>query len=145
MWLLTFFPYWVFDLALVLGILGLLTSYFIKFVPLINTYQLSLQLASLALTVVAVWFQGGIANDQQWEARVAELQKQVLVAEAKSAVTNTEIVTKTVKQIQVVRERGDTITKYIDREVVKNQEVIQFIENCEIPDVIVDAHNKATK
>lgn len=145
MWLLTFFPYWIFDLALVLGILGLLTSYFIKFVPLINTYRLPLQLASLALTVAAVWFQGGIANDQQWEAQVAELQKQVLVAEAKSAETNTEIVTKTVKQIQVVRERGDTITKYIDREVVKNQEVIQFIENCEIPDVIVDAHNKAAK
>lgn len=145
MWLLTFFPYWIFDLALVLGILGLLTSYFIKFVPLINTYRLPLQLASLALTVTAVWFQGGIANDQQWEARVAELQKRVLVAEAKSAETNTEIVTKVVKQIQVVRERGDTITKYIDREVVKNQEVIQFIENCEIPDVIVDTHNKAAK
>lgn len=145
MWLLTFFPYWIFDLALVVGILGLLASYFIKFVPLINTYRLPLQLTSLALTVAAVWFQGGIANDKQWEARVAELQKQVLVAEAKSAVTNTEIVTKVVKQIQVVRERGDTITKYIDREVVRDQEVIQFIENCEIPDVIVDTHNKAAK
>lgn len=145
MWLLTFFPYWIFDLALLIGILGLAASYFIKFVPLINTYRLPLQLASLALTVAAVWFQGGIANDQQWEAKVQELQKQVLEAEAKSAVTNTEIVTKTVKQIQIVRERGDTITEYIDREVVRDQEVIQFIENCTIPDVIVDTHNEAAK
>ena len=145
MWLLTFFPYWIFDLALLIGILGLAASYFIKFVPLINTYRLPLQLASLALTVAAVWFQGGIANDKQWEAKVQELQKQVLEAEAKSAVTNTEIVTKTVKQIQIVRERGDTITEYIDREVVRDQEVIQFIENCEIPDVIVDTHNEAAK
>lgn len=145
MWLLTFFPYWVFDLALIVGILGLATSYFIKFVPFINTYRLPLQLTALALTVAAVWFQGGIANDQQWEAKVAELQKQVLVAEARSAETNTEIVTKVVKQTQVIRERGDTITKYIDREVVRDQQVIQFIENCEIPDIIVDTHNKATK
>ena len=145
MWLLTFFPYWVFDLALLIGILGLLASYFVKFVPFINVYRLPLQLASLALTVAAVWFQGGIANDQQWEAKVQELQKQVLEAEAKSAVTNTEVVTKVVKQIQVIRERGDTITKYIDREIVRDQEVIKFIENCQIPDVIVDTHNEAAK
>lgn len=145
MWLLTLFPYWIFDLALVLGILGLVASYFVKFVPFINTYRLPLQLVSLALTIAAVWFQGGIANDQHWEARVQELEKRVLEAEAKSAVTNTEIVTRTVKQIQIIRERGDTITKYIDREVVRDQEVIQFIENCEIPDVIVDTHNKAAK
>lgn len=145
MWLLTFFPYWVFDAVLIVGILGLTASYFVKFVPLINTYRLPLQLTALALTIAGVWFQGGITNDKQWEARVAELQKQVLVAEAKSAETNTEIVTKVVKQIQVVRERGDTITKYIDREVVRDQQVVQFIENCTIPDIIVNTHNKAAK
>jgi len=145
MWLLTFFPYWVFDAVLIVGILGLTASYFVKFVPFINTYRLPLQLTALALTIAGAWFQGGIANDQQWEAKVAELQKQVLVAEAKSAETNTEIVTKVVKQTQVIRERGDTITKYIDREVVRDQQVIQFIENCTIPDIIVDTHNKAAK
>jgi hypothetical protein len=145
MWLLTFFPYWVFDAVLLIGILGLAASYFVKFVPLINTYRLPLQLTALALTIAGAWFQGGITNDKQWEARVAELEKQVLVAEAKSAETNTEIVTKVVKQTQVIRERGDTITKYIDREVVRDQQVIQFIENCEIPDIIVDTHNKAAK
>jgi len=145
MWLLTFFPYWVFDAVLLIGILGLLASYLIKFIPFINTYQLPLQLIALTLTVIGVWFQGGITNDKQWETKVAELQKQVLVAEAKSAETNTEIVTKIVKQTQVIRERGDTITKYIDREVVRDQQVIQFIENCEIPDIIIDTHNKAAK
>jgi len=139
MWLLTLFPYWVFDLALVIGVLGLIASYFLKVLPL------PAQLAALALTIVAVWFQGGIANDQQWEAKVQELEKRVLEAEAKSAVTNTEIVTKTVKQIQVIRERGDTITEYIDREVVRDQEVVKFIENCEIPNVIVNTHNEAAK
>jgi hypothetical protein len=32
---------------------------------------------------------------------------------------------------------------YIDREVVKNQEVIRFVENCPIPEVIVNTHNAA--
>lgn len=139
MWLLTFFPYWVFDLVLVIGVLGLVTCYFLKFVPL------PLQLAALVLTVAGAWFNGGIQNDQQWEARVQELEKQVLVAEAKSAETNTEVVTKVVKQIKTVHERGDTIIKYIDRETVNNQEVIKFVETCVIPDVIVDLHNEAAK
>lgn len=139
MWLLTFFPYWVFDLVLVIGVLGLVACYFLKFLPL------PIQLTALTLTLAGVWFNGGIENDKHWEARVQELEKQVLVAEAKSAETNTEVVTKVVKQIKTVHERGDTIIKYIDRETVNNQEVVKFVETCAIPDVIVDLHNEAAK
>jgi hypothetical protein len=31
----------------------------------------------------------------------------------------------------------------VDREVVKNQEVIRFVENCPIPDAIINTHNAA--
>jgi hypothetical protein len=31
----------------------------------------------------------------------------------------------------------------VDREVVKNQEVIRFVENCPVPEVIVNTHNAA--
>ena len=40
-------------------------------------------------------------------------------------------------------QRGDDIIRYVDREVVKNQEVIRFVENCPIPEIIVNTHNAA--
>jgi hypothetical protein len=43
----------------------------------------------------------------------------------------------------VLREKGDDIIRYIDREIVKNQEVVRYIEQCPVPKEIIDAHNAA--
>ena len=56
---------------------------------------------------------------------------------------NIKIVTKTVKQIQVVREKGQEIITYVDKEVVKDREVVKFVENCPIPEIIISTHNAA--
>jgi hypothetical protein len=46
----------------------------------------------------------------------------------------------------VVKQRGDDIIKYIDREVVKNQEVVKYVEQCpKLPNEIVNTINKAAK
>ena len=37
------------------------------------------------------------------------------------------------------------IIKYIDREIVKKEEVVKFVENCPIPKDIVDQHNAAAR
>jgi hypothetical protein len=66
-------------------------------------------------------------------------------AETKSSEKNVEIQEKIVEKTKVVREKGRDIIKYVDREVVKNQEVIKFIENCPIPKEIVDLHNQAAE
>jgi hypothetical protein len=76
---------------------------------------------------------------------VREVEAKVAEAEKKSQETNVEVVTKFVKRTQIVREKGQDIVTYIDREVVKNQEVIKFIENCPIPEVIVNTHNAAAR
>jgi len=67
------------------------------------------------------------------------------VAQQQSAEVNTEIVTRVVTQTKIVRERGNDIIKYVDREVVNNQEVIRFVENCPIPEIIVNTHNAAAR
>jgi hypothetical protein len=33
----------------------------------------------------------------------------------------------------------------VDREVVRDLEVIRFVENCPIPDVIINTHNAAAR
>ena len=45
----------------------------------------------------------------------------------------------------MVKEKGKDIIQYIDREVVKNNDVIKYVENCPVPKEIVDAHNQAAK
>jgi len=101
------------------------------------------QIVGILLLTAGVYFQGGYTTEIAWRERVKEVEARLAVAQKQSAEVNTEIITKTVTQTKIVRERGDDIIKYVDREVVKNQEVIRFVENCPIPDVIINTHNAA--
>lgn len=86
------------------------------------------------------------ANDDAWRKRTHALELQVKTLEAKSAEENIKIVEKVVTKKQIVKERGEDIIKYIDREVVKNQEVVKYIEQCpKLPDEVVTTINKAAK
>jgi hypothetical protein len=143
MWLLNFLPEWVFHLILLAGVLGLIASLVLKFIPFFSTYKLPVQVVSILLMVVGVWFEGAMSNQAAWEAKVTQVQAKVAVAEVKSAEENTKIVIKVVKQLELVRTRGNDIIKYVDREVATDKEVIKFVENCPIPKIIIDTHNAA--
>lgn len=143
MWLMNFLPDWIFHAILLAGVLGLLASFVLGFIPVVSTYRLPIQVGAILLIVTGVWFEGAMSNQAEWEARVKDLQVKVAEAEAKSQETNVQIVTKTVKQLELVRTRGEDIIRYVDREVVKDQEVIKFVENCPIPEIIVSTHNAA--
>jgi len=143
MWLMNFLPNWIFHAVLVVGTLGLIASFILNFIPSFKLYHLPIQIISVLLIAIGVWFEGAMSNQAAWEARVAEMQVKVAESEAKSAETNTKIVTKTVKKLELVRTRGDDIINYVDREVVKDREVIKFVENCPIPQIIINTHNAA--
>jgi len=143
MWLMNFLPDWIFHTILLTGILGLLASFVLKVIPFFSIYNLPIQVGAILLIVIGVWFEGAMSNQAEWEAKVAELQIKVAEAEAKSQETNIQIITKTVKKLELVRTRGDDIINYVDREVVKDREVIKFVENCPIPQIIINTHNAA--
>ena len=143
MWLMNFLPNWIFHAILLAGVLGLIASLVLKFIPFFSTYRLPVQVGSILLMVVGVWFEGAISNQAAWEARVKEVEARVAAAEVKSAEANTKIVTKVVKQLELVRTRGDDIIRYVDREVATDKEVIKFVENCPIPQIIINTHNAA--
>ena len=102
-----------------------------------------MQVAGILLLTTGVYFHGGYTTEMAWRERVREVEARLQAAETQSAEVNTEIVTRVVTQTRIVRERGDDIIRYVDREVVKNQEVIKFVENCPVPEVIVNTHNAA--
>jgi hypothetical protein len=147
MWILHLLPdtliLWICNSLLAAGFLLTVAAFFIQTVPLLNQYRLPAQVLGIALLVLGVYWRGGYAVESEWRERVAELELKVAEAEKQSAQVNTEIVTKIVTKTKVIKERGDDIVRYLDREVVKNQEVIRFVENCPIPEIIVNTHNAA--
>jgi hypothetical protein len=135
MWILQFLPNWIFYLLLLAGIAAFVVTKFVKILP---QAQL-IQVGSIVAILFSMFMIGAISNNNAWLARVKDLEVKVAEAEAKSATTNTDIVQKTVVKTQIVKERGQDIIKYVDREVVK------FDANCVIPKEFVTTHNRAAE
>jgi uncharacterized membrane protein (DUF106 family) len=145
MWILSILPEAAIHIIFGLGILGTIAGFVLGFIPLIKPYRLAIQVISILVLVFGVYLEGGLADYKEWELKVAEMKAKLAEAETKSSEKNVEIQEKIVEKTKVVREKGRDIIKYVDREVVKNQEVIKFIENCPIPKEIIDLHNQATE
>jgi len=88
---------------------------------------------------------GAIHDNEQWEARVREMEEKVAAAEVQSKEENIKIVEKVVNKVQIVKTRGQDIVKYVDREIVKYD--TKFVPGgvCEIPKEFVEAHNRAAE
>jgi len=147
MWILHLLPdafiEWIVNVILIAGALTTVAGFFVRFVPFVNQYRIPVQIAGILLLTTGVYFRGGYSTEMAWRERVREAEARVAAAEQRSAETNTEIITKLVTQTKVIHKQGQDIVKYIDREVVRNQEVIRFVENCPIPSVIISTHNAA--
>ena len=102
-------------------------------------YKTPIQLVSILFIVIGVYMAGSIANEEAWLAKVKELEVKVAQAEAKSQQVNVKVVEKVVTRTQVVRERGNDIVRYVDREVVK------YDSKCEVPKEAVSAVNQAAE
>ena len=145
MWILSILPDAAIHIIFGLGILGTIAGFVLGFIPFIKAYRLAIQVISLIVLVFGVYLEGGLADYKEWELKVAEMEAKVAQAEAKSSEKNIEIQEKIVEKTKVVREKGKDIIKYVDREVVKNQEIIKYIENCPVPKEIIDIHNQAAE
>jgi hypothetical protein len=147
MWILHLLPdaliAWIVNIILIAGVVVTVAGFFVRFIPFVNQYRIPVQIAGILLLTTGVYFQGGYTTEMAWREQVREVEAKLQVAQKQSAEVNTEIVTKVVTQTKIVKERGDDIIKYVDREVVKNQEVIRFVENCPIPEIIINTHNAA--
>ena len=135
MWILQFLPNWIFYLLLLAGVVGVLVTHFVKVLP---NAQL-IKLASVAVVAASIYMIGAISNNDAWLAKIKDLEVKVAQAEAKSATVNTDIVEKTVVKTQVIKQRGEDIVRYVDREVVK------YDTTCVIPKEFVLIHNRAAE
>ena len=143
MWILSILPDYVTHLIFSAGVIGTIAGFLLGFIPFIKTYKLPVQIISILVLSFGIYLEGGLADNIIWQMRVKEVEAKVAVAEAKSQEKNVEIVTVVAEKTKIIRERGQTITKYIEKEVPVDREVIKFVENCPIPDIIIKSHNAA--
>lgn len=134
MWLLQWLPDWIFYLLLLAGIVGIAIS---KFVP--GYYRSAVQIASAIALMAGLFMSGAIHEKAAWELRVKEMELKMAEVKSQSAEANTKIVEKTITQRQIIKQRGDDIVRYIDREVVK------YDQQCVIPKEFIEAHNKSAE
>jgi uncharacterized membrane protein (DUF106 family) len=145
MWILSILPDAAIHIIFGLGILGTIAGFVLGFIPFVKTYQFAIQICSIVVLVFGVYLEGGLADYKEWELKVKEMEAKVAQAEAQSANKNVEIQEKIVEKTKVIREKGRDVIKYIDKEVIKKEEVIKYIENCPVPKEIIDLHNQATE
>jgi uncharacterized membrane protein (DUF106 family) len=144
MWILSILPESAIHIIFGLGVLGTIVGFVLGFIPLVKAYKLAIQVISILLLVFGVYLEGGLADHKEWELKVKEMEAQMAEIKAKGAEKNVEIQEKIVEKTKVIREKGKDIIKYIDREVVKNNEVVKYVEQCpNIPASIIEEHNKA--
>lgn len=142
MWLLNWVPSWLFSLVFFLGLVAYLVANSLKVLP----YRPVIKIGGIAAVFLSVYLLGVQYADQVWQQRSRDLQLKVKELEVKSQEENVKVVERVVTKQQVVKERGQDIIKYVDREVVKNEEVIKYIEQCpKLPSEVVNTINKAAK
>jgi len=140
MWILDFLPFWVFHLVLLAGVVGLFVSFFVGSIPFINTYLLPVKIASAFLLIFGLYMEGGISNQDRWEAKVAEAKLEMAKKEVASAEASTKVITKYITKIEIVKEKGDAILKEVPKFITASDD-----GQCVIPNGFVLLHDSASR
>lgn len=139
MWLLSFLPDFVFHLIFVTGVLAVVAGYFLDNIPFIGQNAKTIQVAGILLTVVGVWFEGGIANEEKWRARVLELEAKIAQAEAASAEANAALSDQLAKNQILVKENTAANKQRMQ------QQSQQLNAECKVNTGVINILNDAAK
>ena len=141
--MLTFLPddwlTWVAHAVTAVGALGLVAGFFLSAIPLVSQYGRLIRPIFALILMVGIYFEGSVTTELAWRKSVADMEEKVRAAEAKSAVVNTEIQTRIVTKIKVVKEKEVVIQEKI-------KEVEKIIDaNCDVPNEAVKLLNEAAE
>ena len=136
-WLIQFLPAWTSSALLLIGAVCFLIAMFIGKIPFISKYNIPIKIGSSILVICGLYLAGALAYKTATDTAVAELKQKLAEAEVKAAKVNTQIVTEYVTQEKIIKEKGDDVIQFVDREIIK------YDNSCKIPKQVIDAHNLA--
>ena len=154
MWLLHLLPdsilEFIVNAVLLLGLILTVLSFFVlnrllRLIPGLASYHTLIQVVSVIILAAGLYFKGGYVTEMMWREEVKKVQEELDRAKNKAAEVVVQIEEKVVFKDRIVKERAETLIQYVDREIVKREEVVKYIENCPVPTEIVDIHNQAAQ
>ena len=142
-WMLSLIPdslfIWVTYAMIGVGLALYIASKLVAWIPLMGQYKLPAELIGVLVLVGGAFLFGGYGVEMSWRAKVAELQEQIKVAEAKSQEVKVQIQEKIVYKTKVVKERE---TVYVDKIIEIAKEVDA---KCEVDPRVIEQINKAAE
>ena len=134
-WILEHVPSWAAQLSFLLGILAIVISQFIPD----NLYKITIKIIGVFVLCFSCLMIGINTEKNVWEEKVKELEVKLANNQVESVKENIKIVEKIVTKKQIIKERGEDIVKYINKEVVK------YDSKCEIPQEFIKSLNDASE
>lgn len=143
MFLLSFLPdaflLFIINSILLVGLLGALSSYFIRFIPPLIPYSEVVKIGGIILLVLGVYLKGGYSVEMEWRDKVKQAEAKVAVVEQKSQETNVVIQKVYVDKIKLVHD-----TKVVVQEKIVEKEKIIDAE-CKVAPEAIDLLNEAAR
>ena len=169
--MLSLLPDWFWTLVLIAGVLGVLCAWVLKFVPFVKNYKLPIQVVSILLLLIGVYFQGVIANEEKYKSEHERLKEEIAKAEAAAVQANQDLSAAVAEKNKAVEAKGQVIVQKVDRwikgdpvevvkEVVKEKnlseeekkkfeakitELQNAQKNCPVPELLIEQLNQAAK
>ena len=117
-WMLSLIPEWIL-VTLIHGtvIVGLVLTFcggLLKFIPVINPYAAIAKQIGIVLLVIGVFFEGGLAVEQSYRARIAEMQAKIKEAEIQSVKLNEKLTVEVSKNKELIKEKVNKNAKDIE-------------------------------
>lgn len=153
MWILHLLPdtilAFIVNVTLITGVILTVLSFFVlhrvlRIVPGLSKYATMLQILSILILATGLYFKGGYTTEMMWREEVAKVQAELDAAKNKAAEVVVQIEERVVYKDRIIKEKAQAIIQYVDREVVKKEEIVRYIENCPVPNEIITIHNEAT-
>ena len=139
MWLLNWFPDFVFHLMLLVGLLAIGASFVLSFIPFVSQYKLPIQVAGILLTILAVWYEGGIAKDAEYKIRIAEMELKISRSETAAAEANTKLAEQILREQARIKDITETNKKRL-KELAD-----QLNKQCTVNNSVITVLNDAAK
>jgi len=137
MWILEHVPSWAAQLSFLISIFVLAGSEFIP--SSFYNYRFIFKSVGIIILCFSCLMIGVNTERNVWEEKVKELEVKLANNQVESVKENVKIVEKIVTKKQIIKERGEEVVKYINREVVK------YDSKCEIPQEFIKSLNDASE
>ena len=144
MWLLE----WLFPVSYIQNIvhvvticslIGFIVASVVVKIPFINNYARIIKPICLLLLAMGIFFEGRFTALSNMKDKLAEMQKQIEIAEAKSQEVNEVIKTVYVDKVKIIKQKGEENVKYIETVVTKYDNL------CTLSNAAISVHNSASQ